>query len=83
MGYRLSIPSKNKTGFSYSILVFGVQMVSLHYQYFAVVGYTNLYYMQFYTITCKFNLNLVDTTSNVRNTSSSSTRVTTLTYNNP
>jgi hypothetical protein len=55
MGYRFSIVSRNATNLTYSVTAIGVTLMALHYQYFAVVGYTNLYHMQFYTIPCNFH----------------------------
>lgn len=52
MGFKFSIVSVNKTNFTYTVSTTGVALVALHYQYFAVVGYTNILYMQFYTILC-------------------------------
>jgi hypothetical protein len=50
-GFRFNITGKNNTNFTYTVTTFGVTVVALHYQYFAVLGYDNLYYMQFYTLT--------------------------------
>jgi hypothetical protein len=49
-GFRFNITSRNATNLTFTVTTFGVTVVALHYQYLAVLGYDNLYYMQFYTI---------------------------------
>jgi len=50
MGFRINIVSKNATNFTYTVSASGATLIALHYQYFAVEGYTNSLYMQFYTL---------------------------------
>ena len=52
-GFKFRINSMNRTNFTYSVTAYSVTIASVHYQYFAVFGYNDLYYMQFYTITRK------------------------------
>ena len=50
IGFKLTISNINRTNFTYTVSAIGASLVALHYQYFAVVGYANLYYMDFYII---------------------------------
>ena len=50
MGFRINIVTKNATNFTYTVSAFGATLVALHYQYFAVEGYTNSLYLQLYTL---------------------------------
>lgn len=50
IGFRINIVSKNATNFTYTVSASGATLIALHYQYFAVEGYTNSLYMQFYTL---------------------------------
>lgn len=50
-GFRFNIISRNIKNLTFSVTTFNVAVAALHYQYFAVLGYDNLYYLQFYTIT--------------------------------
>jgi hypothetical protein len=49
-GFRFNITGVNRTNLTFSVTTFDVTVIGLHYQYLAVVGYNNLYYMQFATI---------------------------------
>jgi hypothetical protein len=45
-GFRFSITGVNRTNFNYSVTTFNVTVMGLHYQYLAVLGYTELYYTE-------------------------------------
>lgn len=45
-GFRFNITGVNRTNLTYSVTTFDVSIIGLHYQYLAVLGYSNLYYME-------------------------------------
>lgn len=53
MGHRFNITSTNLTDFNYQLDFFGVSTLSIHYKYFAVSGYDDIYYLELFTVTCK------------------------------
>lgn len=52
-GFRFNITSVNRTNLTYTVTTFDVTVLALHYQYLAVVGYSDIYYMGLTTINRK------------------------------
>jgi hypothetical protein len=55
-GFKFVITSMNRTNFTFSVTAYSVTVASVHYQYFAVLGYSDLYYMQLYTINRRYSI---------------------------
>ena len=56
IGYMITITSKNSTNLTYSLTTYGAAIVALHYQYLAVVGYNNVFCLQFYSVPRTFTI---------------------------